>query len=103
MSIEPHFSLVVRATTVEIEPQQLVKAAIAAQADLVIAAGGDGTVSAVAGALIGTGIPLGIIPRETNPPQKVVVDGEPIGTTPIKIECIPAGITVFVPETLARE
>jgi diacylglycerol kinase (ATP) len=37
----------------------------------------------------------------TNPPQKVVVDGEPIGTTPIKIECIPAGLTVLVPEALA--
>lgn len=32
---------------------------------LIIAAGGDGTVSAVAGATIGTGIPLGIIPRGT--------------------------------------
>lgn len=32
---------------------------------LIIASGGDGTVSAVAGATIGTGIPLGIIPRGT--------------------------------------
>ncbi|NJL44651.1 MAG: YegS/Rv2252/BmrU family lipid kinase [Leptolyngbyaceae cyanobacterium SM2_3_12] len=32
---------------------------------LIIAAGGDGTVSAVAGATIGTDIPLGIIPRGT--------------------------------------
>jgi YegS/Rv2252/BmrU family lipid kinase len=31
----------------------------------IIASGGDGTVSAVAGATIGTGIPLGIIPRGT--------------------------------------
>lgn len=41
------------------------KAAVSQGADLVIAAGGDGTVSAVAGTLIGTGIPLGIIPRGT--------------------------------------
>lgn len=63
--LEPHFSLNIHSTTPEIEPGQLVKAALAARADLVIAAGGDGTVSAVAGALIGTGIPLGIIPRGT--------------------------------------
>lgn len=63
--LEPHFSLSIHSTTVEIEPEQLVKAAISAQADLVIAAGGDGTVSAVAGALISTRIPLGIIPRGT--------------------------------------
>ena len=33
--------------------------------DLIIASGGDGTVSAIAGATIGTGIPLGVIPRGT--------------------------------------
>lgn len=32
-----------------------------------------------------------------NPPQKVVVDGETIGTTPVEIECLPAGLTVFTP------
>ena len=33
----------------------------------------------------------------TNPPQKVVLDGEIFGTTPIDIECIPGGLTLFVP------
>ncbi len=33
----------------------------------------------------------------TEPPQKVVVDGEMIGTTPIEIQCISAGLTIFVP------
>ncbi|NEO98423.1 MAG: methylglyoxal synthase [Symploca sp. SIO2E9] len=33
----------------------------------------------------------------TNPPQKVVVDGEIIGTTPVEIECIPGGLTVLAP------
>lgn len=63
--LEPHLSLNVHLTTAEIQPEELVKTALSNNADLVIAAGGDGTVSAVAGALIGTGIPLGIIPRGT--------------------------------------
>ncbi len=32
-----------------------------------------------------------------NPPQKVVVDGEIIGTTPVEIRCIPQGLTIFAP------
>ncbi|BAZ08453.1 methylglyoxal synthase [Calothrix sp. NIES-4071] len=63
--LEPYLNLTIHQTTPEVNPQQLVKAAISAHADLVIAAGGDGTVSCVAGSLIGTGIPLGIIPRGT--------------------------------------
>jgi diacylglycerol kinase (ATP) len=31
------------------------------------------------------------------PPQKVVVDGEIIGTTPVEIVCIPDGLTLFAP------
>jgi YegS/Rv2252/BmrU family lipid kinase len=34
----------------------------------------------------------------TDPPQKVVVDGEIIGDTPIEIECLPQGLTVFAPQ-----
>lgn len=33
----------------------------------------------------------------TDPVQKIVVDGELLGTTPIEIRCIPAGLKVFVP------
>ncbi len=35
----------------------------------------------------------------TTPPQKVVLDGEIIGMTPIDIECIPGGLTIFAPQT----
>jgi diacylglycerol kinase family enzyme len=34
----------------------------------------------------------------TDPPQKVVTDGELIGHTPVEIECIPRGLTIFVPQ-----
>lgn len=34
-----------------------------------------------------------------NPPQKVVVDGEIMGTTPVEVECVPGGLTLLVPAT----
>lgn len=37
----------------------------------------------------------------TKPQQKVVVDGEVIGETPIDVECIPGGLTIFVPKEAA--
>jgi YegS/Rv2252/BmrU family lipid kinase len=33
----------------------------------------------------------------TNPPQKVVLDGEIVGTMPIEVECVPGGLTILVP------
>lgn len=33
----------------------------------------------------------------TEPPQKVVIDGEVAGTTPVEICCVPNGLRVFVP------
>ena len=63
--LEPHLHLEVHLTSPDIDPQELATQAIATDADIIIASGGDGTVSAVAGALIGTNIPLGIIPRGT--------------------------------------
>ena len=63
--LEPHLHLEVHLTSPDISPQELATQAIAQGADMIIASGGDGTVSIVAGALINTGIPLGIIPRGT--------------------------------------
>ncbi len=37
------------------------------------------------------------------PPQKVVVDGEVIGTTPVRVECIPAGLSVILPNAVDVE
>jgi YegS/Rv2252/BmrU family lipid kinase len=63
--LEPHLPLQVCLTTPTVGPGQLAKAAIAQGADLIIASGGDGTVSAAASAVVNTGIPLAIIPRGT--------------------------------------
>ncbi|MEO1145594.1 MAG: methylglyoxal synthase [Cyanobacteria bacterium J06638_22] len=63
--LSPHFYLRIHRTKPSDDLAELTREAIAQQSDLVIASGGDGTVSAVAGALIGTGIPLAVIPRGT--------------------------------------
>ena len=57
--------LTVLETTPEETAEQLTEQAIEQGAEGVVASGGDGTVSAVAGKLVGTGLPLGIIPRGT--------------------------------------
>jgi|GEM_PF-20909 len=64
-TLSPLMYLSIHFTTREIDADVLARRAIAAQPDLVIASGGDGTVSTVADVLLGTGIPLGIIPRGT--------------------------------------
>jgi YegS/Rv2252/BmrU family lipid kinase len=63
--LDPFLQLIVHVLDADTAVEPLVSHAIEAGADLVIASGGDGTVSAVANALVGTGIPLGIIPRGT--------------------------------------
>jgi len=63
--LEPHLHLEVHQTTAEIGSLELAQQAIASEPDMIIASGGDGTVSAVAGAVMNKDIPLGIIPRGT--------------------------------------
>jgi YegS/Rv2252/BmrU family lipid kinase len=57
--------LIIHQTTEEITAEDLAATAISQRADLVIASGGDGTVSAVAGKLVNTNIPVGVIARGT--------------------------------------
>ena len=57
--------VIIHQTTEEITAEDLTATAISQQADLVIASGGDGTVSAVAGKLVNTNIPFGVIARGT--------------------------------------
>ncbi len=59
------YSLTVVATTPELSANELAREACAANAKLIIAAGGDGTVNEVAPALVGTDIALAIIPLGT--------------------------------------
>jgi YegS/Rv2252/BmrU family lipid kinase len=63
--LSPEIDLDVVVTTAECEPGQLAKDAIASGATSIIASGGDGTLSAVAAALMSTNIPLGVISRGT--------------------------------------
>ncbi len=56
----------VHEVTVGTEVRQIVRDAVRAGANEVVAVGGDGTVSAVADALVGTGASLGIIPMGTS-------------------------------------
>jgi len=52
-------------TTVDDAGGSMARAAVAAGADLVVAAGGDGTVRVVCSEMAGTGIPVGVIPAGT--------------------------------------
>ncbi|RMF20689.1 MAG: lipid kinase, partial [Cyanobacteria bacterium J083] len=72
--LSPAMELVVHQTTPELNGKKLARQLVAKsdsfsqtipEVDLIIASGGDGTISAVAGELINTNIPLGIIPRGT--------------------------------------
>lgn len=63
--LEPQIQVNVICTEPDVAPGQQAREAIASGTDLVIASGGDGTVSAVAEAVMQTEIPLGVIPRGT--------------------------------------
>ncbi|HEY9887345.1 MAG TPA: methylglyoxal synthase [Candidatus Obscuribacterales bacterium] len=63
--LEPQVQLKVIFTNAEEDPAAQAQAAIAQGTDLILASGGDGTISAVASSVINTDIPLGVIPRGT--------------------------------------
>jgi diacylglycerol kinase family enzyme len=52
-------------TTIDDAGASMARAAVAAGADVVVAAGGDGTVRVVCAEMAGTGVPLGIVPMGT--------------------------------------
>ena len=63
--LEPLIDLDIRLTTPEVDADQIAREAVDRGVEAIIACGGDGTLSAVAGAIVGTNIPLGIISRGT--------------------------------------
>ena len=63
--LDPEFDLDIRLTTIEVDADKIASEAIAQGASMIIASGGDGTLSAAAAALVGTNIPLGVISRGT--------------------------------------
>lgn len=63
--LEPEIDLDIRLTTPETDADQLAHEAVERGVQMIIASGGDGTLSAAAEAVVGTNIPLGIISRGT--------------------------------------
>lgn len=63
--LNPYFDLEILTTTPNTDADVLTEIALERRAEVVIVAGGDGTVSKAAAVLNQTGIPLGIIPRGT--------------------------------------
>jgi YegS/Rv2252/BmrU family lipid kinase len=64
-ALAPKFEIEVFETSKDCDADACARRALERRPDIVIASGGDGTVSLVAGELVGTGIPLGIVPRGT--------------------------------------
>jgi YegS/Rv2252/BmrU family lipid kinase len=92
--LQPAVTLEVVITTAETDVGQLAKAAIDQGVDSIIASGGDGTLSAVAAALMGSNIPLGVISRGT---ANAFANALKLPTTiPIACETILAGVTQVV-------
>lgn len=63
--LSQYYQLTIKTTTEEIDGESLAQQAVKEKADLVVACGGDGTVTQVASALVNTDIALGIIPMGT--------------------------------------
>ena len=84
--LEPHLKLQIHLTTRERDAQELAHHLVKTSPDCIIAAGGDGTIAEVAGELINTSIPLGLIPRGTANSFATAL-GIPTTIAPIKRAC----------------
>ena len=75
--LEPEIDLDIQLTTSEVDADQLAQEAIERGASIIIASGGDGTLSATTNALVGANIPLGIISRGTRKVKQLDVAPKP--------------------------
>lgn len=65
-ALSEHFDVEISKTCHERDADACARDALASKPDVVVACGGDGTVSMAASALVGSGVPLGIIARGTS-------------------------------------
>lgn len=84
----PFFSLTIKTTSEAVSGTELAQQALAAKADVVVACGGDGTVTEVASVLSGTQTPLGIIPLGTTNALSQALWGFSATLLPIRTACV---------------
>ena len=86
--LSAYFDVTVKTTTPDISGTDLAKEAVKASPDMIIACGGDGTVTEVAAAMVGTHIKLGIIPFGTANALSHVLCGTMSKVAPIESICL---------------
>lgn len=86
--LSAYFDVTVKTTTPEVNGTHLAKEAVEAAPDMVIACGGDGTVTEVASALVGSNIKLGIIPFGTANALSHVLYGSLSKIAPLETVCL---------------
>lgn len=85
--LAPRFNLTIKQTTAQQNGHELARQAVNAGAELVIACGGDGTITEVASALVSTQIQLGIIPLGTANALSYALCGIKSKVLPIDTAC----------------
>jgi len=86
-TLEPYFELEVMETSLETGAEQLAKDVVEQGAQLVIACGGDGTLTAVASVLKGTNVVMAIIPMGTANSLSQALWGMSSKITPVAAAC----------------
>ncbi|HCY83531.1 MAG TPA: hypothetical protein DHV36_00175 [Desulfobacteraceae bacterium] len=86
-ALTPYFTLEINTTSKDRDAEEIARDAVDAGADLVIACGGDGTVSNTAGVLVRTKVAMGIIPLGTTNALAHVLWGIRSKLAPVATAC----------------